>query len=124
MGLPAWNKGKKWSEATIERIRIAKSNPSAETRQRLSVAKKGKSPWPTSPEERAAWAAKISAAKKGIPLGRPSWHSGKTGVYKPEIIEALRIARLGKPNAAVSAANKRRLGMKYNKAKPHLPPNI
>jgi hypothetical protein len=116
VGVPAWNKGRKWSIETIERIRVAKSNPSAATRAKISAANKGRSAGDNNPSRMPGVGAKISAAKKGVPLGRPSWHSGKTGVYSEEVIAGMRARMLGVKNAAVSAANKRRTGMKYNKA--------
>lgn len=113
VGLPAWNKGKAWSEETIARIRKAKSNISAGTRLKISIAHKGIHTGDNNPSRKPGVGAKISAAKKGMPLGRSSWHSGKTGVYSKEVIEAMRARKLGKKNASVSAANKRRVGMKY-----------
>lgn len=117
LGVPAWNKGRTWPAETRARIRKAKSNVSAETRLKLSIAHKGLHAGDKNPARKPGVGAKISAAKKGVPLGKPSWHSGRTGVYSADVIEAMRARMLGKKNESVSAANKRRIGVKYRKRK-------
>lgn len=114
-GVPAWNRGKNWSPETIERMRLAKSNPSAATRAKISAANKGRLVGDKNPSRKPGVGAKISAAKKGVPLGRPSWHSGRTGVYSAEVIAAMRARRIGTKNAAVSQANRMRAGVKHKK---------
>lgn len=62
---------------------------SAETKLRMSLAKKGKTPVNFHAIQRLAWAAS---------KGTPSWNAGKKDIYTPETLEKMRKAKLGKPS--------------------------
>lgn len=114
-GIPAWNRGKTWSPETIDKIRRVKSNPSAATRAKISAANKGRFSGDNNPSRKPGVGAKITAAKKGVPLGRPSWHSGRTGVYSAAVVERMSKAKMGIPNPIVAESNRRRAGLPRRK---------